>query len=131
VNLLGPDYLDPELPLSRDDLKEIRGRAWKLWFADRRNLSLYIVIIVALNLAADFGWRGYRGAASTVPWWHWVIAGAIFIVILYIVLQLLQRWRFAPLARRIAREQGFNICLKCGRGMKDEDKSVERCARHR
>jgi hypothetical protein len=128
MSLLGPEYLDPALPLSKNDRKEIYGQAWKRWLKQRVNLSLYIIVIVALNLAADLAWRAYRGAAGPVPWWHWVIAGAVFLIVLYGVLLLLQRWRFAPLARQIVREQGFRLCAKCGRWLKDEPAPADRCA---
>ena len=126
VSFLAPDYLDRDLPLSVDDRKEVRRQAWKLWLANRWNLLLYVVVIAAINVLGDLALREFRTRAGQMTWWHWLIAALIFFAVLYGCIMILQRWRFAPLARRIVREQGFNICHKCGRWLREETA----CPRH-
>jgi len=129
MSFLAPDYYDRELPLTKEDRKEVRRQTWKRWFAQRVNLSLYIVVIVAVNVIAESAWRAFKRGVGQPAWWHWVIAGLLIVIVLYATLLLLQRWRFAPLARRVVREQGFNICLKCGRWLKDSPRDATTCPR--
>jgi len=127
MSFLTPDYFDRALPLSSDDRKEVRRQAWKRWFAQRVNLSLYIVVIAGINVTADLAWRGYRHGQVQTAWWEWVIAGTVFVIALYGALLVLQRWRFAPLAREVVREQGFNVCRRCGRWLRDEPPEMSAC----
>ncbi len=126
MSWLAPDYFDRELPLSVDDRKEIRRQAWKLWFANRWNPAIYIVVIAAINVLGDLALRHIRGHIGQMLWWHWLIAAIVFILILLCSIRGLQSWRFAPLARQVVREQGFNICPKCGKRLRD----ATDCPRH-
>jgi hypothetical protein len=128
MNLLAPDYLDRDLPLSKADRKEVRRQAWGLWFRDRRNLSIYILAILAYNLAANGVWMGFKHLVPQPPLWQQIVATAVFLIGLYALILMLQRWRFVPLVRRVVREQGFRLCEHCHAWLQDAT-ACSRCGR--
>jgi hypothetical protein len=125
MNPLAPDYLDRDLPLSKADRKEIRRQAWGMWFHDRRNLAISIVAILAYNLAANGAWMGYRQFVPQPARSQQMVAAMVFVIGLYALILLLQRWRFAPLVRTVTRGQGFNVCLRCGTWLRET--GIDRC----
>jgi len=121
MSFLAPDYHDRRMPLSGGDVKEVRRQAWKLWFADRRNLSLYILAIVAMNAAFGFAFEAMMNRVAQPTAWHWIGGGAVFFILLYGMILSLQRWRFRPLIWRVLRGQGFEVDLKTGRWSGEAD----------
>ena len=117
MSCLAPDYHDRRMPLSTDDLKEVRHQAWKRWFADRRNLSGYIVAIVAFG----FGFEMLMRSLPKPTVWHWLGGGVVFVTLLYVMILLLQRWRFRPLVWRVLKDQGFDVDLKTGRWIEADE----------
>lgn len=124
-----PDYVDRRLPLTRRDLADVRRKAWRRWFADRRNIMLYVIAVLVLATVGEIAMRLIRARIGDPTALQWTAMGAGYVVLLFIGLSLLQWWRFRPLVRRIVREQGFDVCERCGRWRKpgEMDGPVERC----
>ena len=124
MSFLAPDYHDKRLSLSKDDLKEIRRQAWKLWFGNRWNPLIYVIAIIAVNAIFDYALGWLKNSVGRLGFWHWLAAGAVFVVAIYAMILLLQRWRFAPLVRRIIRDQGFDIDPKTGKWREPVDSQL-------
>jgi len=66
MSLLWPNYIHPDLPLTKQERKVIRRKAWKLWQANRWNLALHLLVcvigfLVMLNAADGGDVAGHRG----------------------------------------------------------------------
>ncbi|MFG0251378.1 MAG: hypothetical protein ACF8NJ_00730 [Phycisphaerales bacterium JB038] len=119
---LWPSFVSPELGLDKSQRTQIHRQAWRLWWRDRRNLLLYGAAIGIYLLAAFLvvkpaaEWVGLSlqlpsftikllraGASVLLPIAYFVLLGAV-----------LQRWRFAPCVYRALRQEGHDVCGRCG-----------------
>ena len=134
MSWIWPDYINRDLPLTRQDRKAIHRDAWRLWWSNKWNLALHLtacfVCFLALLNAADFGGRvassvGIVGfphqACRAVSLLLVIIAAAVFIR------AVLGRYRFAPCVYRATRRHGHDVCAKCGYWLKGLGDEIIRC----
>lgn len=120
-----------DLPLSKRERREIRRSAWKLWMRDWRHATIYLTIVILLTgIAAAIGWYGPD------KFWFWQVAIllAIYTGLWVIVFSILLRVSVAPVARRLLRERGFDLCIRCGYwlcGLNDDVIKCPECGRRR
>ncbi len=127
MSFLIPNYINRDLPLTRQQRETIRKEAWKLWMKDWRNVLVYLAVItVVFGGALLLGW--FMGRAG------WVLpAGTLLLIlVLYTALaffanSLFYRFRFAPLVRRVIQRYGYETCNKCGHWMRGLTTDAERC----
>jgi hypothetical protein len=131
---LWPTYIEPELALDEAQRKAIHRDAWRLWFADRWNLIIYIIYI-PLGLLVMIAARDLLGLLASVigaggtAYSATRIAGLVLGLVGYFVLggAVLQRWRFAPCVWRALRARGHDVCPKCGYWLRDLPDDVHHC----
>lgn len=134
MSWLWPNHIHPDLPLTRQERKTIHRNAWRLWSLDKWNIVLYLVLPASYLLLVPFvgdvggviarliGVGGLacklvRAAAHVTLLLTCYVAGGI----------ILQRVRFAPCVRRATREQGYDVCDRCGYWLRGLDDTTDRC----
>lgn len=137
MSWLWPEYVNHELPLTRQERKAIHRDAWRLWGANRWNIALYLTLpgfyLLTVFFAGDVG-----GWVATLigggGWVHKLFrAGApfaLFVICFVAGGAVLQRARFAPCAYRATRRHGYDVCVRCGywlRGLDDDTKHCPEC----
>jgi len=134
MSWIWPEYVNRDLPLNPSQRKAIRRTAWKLWYASRWNIALYLtlpaVYLLAMHFAADAGGRlaallgidgfGHKLFRAAAP-------GALLLICFLGGGGLLQRVRFAPCVYEASRRHGYDICRKCGYWLRGLGDDVERC----
>lgn len=136
-----PDYINPQLPLSKQQRKAIHRNAWRLWWADKWNIAIYLLLPVSYLLlvfvASDVGgWVAtFLGASGLIYKLFRALAPAILFLGCFVLGgAVLQRYRFAPCVYRAIREHGHDVCLKCGywlRGLPDDGGQCPECGAER
>ncbi|MCK4871675.1 MAG: hypothetical protein KAS72_03010 [Phycisphaerales bacterium] len=134
MSWIWPSFVDRELPLTREQRRAIDRDAWKMWFRNRWNFILYMLVpisyVLALPLLRDaagmlagtlgadgLGQRMVRaGVVILLPAACFVLAGAV-----------LQRWRFAPCVYEATRRHGCDVCTRCGYWLRGLDDDAQRC----
>ena len=134
MSRLFPDFLPRDLPLSREDRKEIRRTAWGLWWRNGWNIVSYLAVIgvylLTVPYAADAGGRlaGVLGVGGT----GYKLFRAISHVAITLICFLgggavLHRLRFAPCVYRATRRHGLDVCRSCGYWSKGLGEDIQRC----
>ena len=134
MSWLWPEYIPRELVLTKQQRKVIHRQAWKLWSRNKWNFALYLTLltfyILTVFFASDMGghiatligargliYKLFRAAAPFVLLVScFVIGGAI-----------LQRYRFAPCVYQATRQQGYEVCSKCGYWLKGLGDDIKHC----
>ena len=134
MSWLWPEYVNRELPLTKQERRAIYRDAWKLWAADRRNIVLYLTLPVFYLLTVFF--------ASDVGGWIATIIGAsglthrlfragapaaLFGICFVFGGAVLQRLRFGPCVYRATRQHGHDVCAKCGYWLRGLGAGITRC----
>ena len=126
MSLLVPDYIDRDIPLTGRERKAIRKEAWKLWMKDWRNVSIYLALAaVTFGLPMLPIW--WRFLPFIYGGWHLLLLVTAYTAFVYVVFELLQRFRFAPLVRRVLGQYGYRVCIKCGYWLRGLATDAERC----
>ena len=134
MSSIWPEYVARDLPLTRRQRKAVHRDAWKLWWANKWNIVVYlalpafylVIVPFASNLAG--GLAAAVGAGGAVQKMSRA-AGPILLFLLCFVLggAILQRCRFAPCVYRALRRQGHDVCLECGYWLRGLDDKTARC----
>ena len=137
MNWVWPEYINRDLPLTKQERKEIHRDAWRLWWANKWNMALYMTLpafyLLTVFFASDAGGR-VATLIGAGGWMHRLFrAGApvaLFVICFVVGGAILQRSRFAPCVYRATRQRGYDICAKCGywlRGLSDDIKRCPEC----
>ncbi|MGD8454515.1 MAG: hypothetical protein PVJ57_22090 [Phycisphaerae bacterium] len=134
MSWIWPDYIHPGLPLSRGERVAIHRAAWRLWWSDKWNLALHLLVCagctVALLNAADLGGRAAGALGIGGILYKVCRAGSLLLVLIsavIIIRAVLGRCRFAPYIYEAIRRQGYDVCTKCGYWLKGLHDDVDRC----
>ncbi|MCP4591994.1 MAG: hypothetical protein GY842_14765 [bacterium] len=141
MSWIWPEYINRDLLLAKRERNAIHRDAWKLWWANKSNIVLYLTLpafyLLTVFFASDAGGRiaTFIGESGLV---HGLFrAGApVVLFILCFVLggAVLQRTRFAPCVHQATRQHGYDVCVKCGywlRGLGDEIIRCPECGARR
>jgi DNA-directed RNA polymerase subunit RPC12/RpoP len=134
VSWLWPEHVNRNLPLTKPERKQIHRDAWRLWFANRWNLVLYLSLIAVYALTVLYvpdgagclatlfglGLTGHRLFRLTASVGHAVLLFVVGGVVL-------QRYRFAPCVHRATRLHGYDVCAKCGYWLEGLGEDGKRC----
>jgi len=129
-----PEYIHPDLPLSREERRTIHRAAWRLWWRNRWNLALYLTLpaffLLTVFFASDAG--GRVAALLGAGGWLQRLFRAAAPVVLFAVCfvgggAILQRVRFAPCVYRATRQQGCDVCARCGYWLHGLGDEITRC----
>lgn len=134
MSWLWPEYVNRELPLTKQERKAIHRDAWRLWWVNKWNIALYLTLpafyLLAVFFASDVGGRAASliGASGLI---HRLLrAGApvaLFAICFVVGGAVLQRSRFAPCVYRATRRHGHDVCLKCGYWLEGLGDDIKRC----
>ena len=134
MSWMWPEYIHRDLPLAKRERKAIHSDAWKLWRANTWNIVLYLTLpglyLLTVFFASDVGGRVATliGAGGLI---HKLFrAGApvaLFVICFAVGGAVLQRTRFAPCVYRATRQQGYDVCAKCGYWLKGLSDEIKRC----
>ncbi len=114
-------YSDDDLPLTNKQRREIRRSAWKLWMRCWRNKTLYLIIVLLyIGVTAAIAWR-----VDTVQ--QLVLFFMIETGLWFLVFWIIRQVSVAPLGRRLIRERGIDVCLRCGYWLRGLGKDVTEC----
>ncbi len=129
-----PEYVHRDLPLTRQDRRAIHRNAWKLWWASKWNIALYLAVpavyLATVFFASDVGGKvaSLIGAGGLI---HTLFrAGApvaLFVMCFVGGGAVLQRIRFAPCVYRATRQRGFDVCVRCGYWLRGLGDDIQRC----
>jgi hypothetical protein len=129
-----PDYISRDLPLTRHQRKAIHRDAWKLWWANKWNVVLYMTLpafyLLTVFFASDVGGRVATFIGATGAIHRLFRAGAPFALLAICFVgggAVLQRFRFAPCVYRATRRHGHDVCRKCGYWLKGLGDDIKRC----
>ena len=114
-------YSNGDLPLTNKERREIRRSAWRLWKRDWRNKTLYVTAHLVFMLAV-----------STIVWfdpnfWQTWIFLTICLGLALLGREILERVSVVPLGRRLMRERGIDVCIRCGYWLRDLGKDITKC----
>jgi len=134
MSWIWPEYVDHQLPLTRQERRAIHRKAWKLWWANKWNFALYLTLpafyLLTVPFASDVGGgvATFVGAGGLI---HKLLRAASPVALLLVCFVLggavLQRCRFAPCVYQATRQHGCDVCGKCGYWLKGLGEDVERC----
>jgi hypothetical protein len=137
VSWIWPDFVNRDLPLSRQERRAIHRDAWRLWWADKRNIMVYLTLpvlyLATVFFASDVIGRGAEalGAGGVISRLSRAAAPFLLFVLCFVVGgAVLQRCRFAPCVYRATRQHGYDVCFACGywlRGLGDDVESCPEC----
>lgn len=141
MSWIWPDFIDQDLRLTKRERKEIHRDAWRLWWANKWNMALYMTLpafyLLTIFFASDVGGRVATliGAGGLIQ--QLFRAGApvaLFVFCFVVGGAIMQRSRFAPCVYRATRQRGYDICADCGywlRGLNDEINRCPECGKAR
>lgn len=134
MSWIWPEYIHRDLLLTRQERKTIHRDAWRLWWASKWNIVLYLTLpafyLTTVLFASDVGGRVARliGARGLI---HWLFrAGApvaLFVICFVLGGAILQRFRFAPCVYRATCNHGHDVCPKCGYWLRGLPEDIKRC----
>ena len=126
MRILHSFYSDGELPLTNKEQREIYRSAWKLWKRDWRNRMFgwtsHLVFFLTISIAITFGGGKFL--------WQTMIIIVTCSGLLVAGRQIVERAYVAPLGRRLLRERGIDVCIRCGywlRGLNDDVRECPEC----
>jgi hypothetical protein len=129
-----PEYVSRDLSLTSQERKAIHRDAWKLWRANKWNIALYLTLpafyLLTVLCASDVGGRVATliGAGGLIHKLFRAAAPVALFVICFVVGgAVLQRTRFASCVYRATRQQGYDVCAKCGYWLKGLSDDINRC----
>ncbi len=134
MSWIWPDYISSDLPLTAKQRADIRRGAWRLWWARKWNLALYLALPTFYLLAVLFvsdvaGWTIGLLGIHGMP--HRVVRAAAPIILLLVCFigggAVLQRCRFAPCVYQALRQHGYDVCRRCGYWLKGLDAETSHC----
>ncbi len=134
MSWIWPEYLNRDLSPTKQERRVIHHDAWKLWWANRWNIALYLMLpgfyLLTVFFASDVGgWVAtFLGASGSIH--RMFRAGApvaLFGICFVAGGAVLQRFRFAPCVYRATRQHGYDVCLKCGYWLRGLGGDVKRC----
>jgi hypothetical protein len=121
--------------------KEVHRDAWKLWWANKRNIAFYLLLPACYMLLVWFssdagGWLASLIGVSGRTHKLFRAAAPLVLFVLCFVLggAILQRYRFAPCVYRALRARGHGVCIRCGywlRGLPDTSGRCPECGTER
>ncbi|UCG16526.1 MAG: hypothetical protein JSV19_00510 [Phycisphaerales bacterium] len=134
MSWIWPTYIHRDLPLTGQQRKAIHRDAWKLWWANRRNITLYLTL-PALYLLTVFFVSDMAGRLATIisagGFTHKLFRAAapfaLFVICFVVGGAVLQRSRFAPCVYQATRRHGYDVCAKCGYWLKGLCEDSRRC----
>ena len=134
MSWIWPEYVNRDLPLTKQERKAIHRDAWRLWWANKWNIVLYLTLpafyLLIVFFASNVGGRvaTFIGASRLI---HRLFrAGApfaLFVICFVVGGAILQRHRFAPCVYRATRRQSYDVCAKCGYWLEGLDAGIKRC----
>ena len=87
-----------------------------------RNQTLYVTVVFFFGVvAAASGWYGSGKA------WQMAILLMINAGLWVLVFALVRRFSILPVARRLLRERGIDVCIRCGYWLRGLGKDVTKC----
>jgi hypothetical protein len=120
-------YIDPAIKLERRARWRLHRDAWKLWFKDPLNSTLYgaglVFSILVFMILPDV----MSGLLGNDSWYFSVGALIVYLVLLFVLMLIMRRFRFASCVYAELRKRGFDVCLRCGYLLVDLDDSVGHC----
>jgi hypothetical protein len=128
-------HLNRDIELSNAERRTIYQESRKLWWSRRRNFVIYVVLCAIGLTATNLGIAYFKGQAAALG--RGATAAVVMgfsIAYLIVLIVVLERYCYAPLLRRIMREHGYDVCLKCGywlRGLPDDTARCPECGAHR
>jgi hypothetical protein len=122
-----PILSDPQLAISKRDQNRILGAASSAWFKKRSNTILYsaAIITLAISMAGATVLIGRLATNSTIyTVLLWTIAFPLY---LFACHYLIFHLGFRPFLYQILRQEGHDICLKCGYILIDIPNATSKC----
>lgn len=134
MSWIWPDYINRDLSLTKEERKAIHRDAWRLWWANRWNIALYLTL-PAFYLLAVFFSTDVGGQIATIIGARGLIhrlfrAGApvvLFVLCFVVGGAILQRSRFAPCVYQATRRHGHDVSRKCGYWLRGLGDDIARC----
>ncbi len=114
-------YIDPRLPVTWKQRREIWYEAWRMWWRERSNRWLYACFVLLIPLAIGESVRIGLLGAGLGPIGSRFMGVLLFAVLLSTAFIVLQWKRFAPHVRQAASKLGYDVCPKCGTWLADPD----------
>ena len=115
-------YSDGDLPLTNKERREIRRNARILWMRRWRNKALYFTLVFLLiGVASAIGWYGPSNVGQMA------ILFTIYTGLWVLVFSIVQRFSILPVARRLLRQRGIDVCIRCGYWLRDLGKDITEC----
>jgi hypothetical protein len=120
-------YIDPTLPLKLNERRLLHKAAWKKWYQNKANCTLYGVGLATSITIFIFLPDIIEGLVGLTHWSVTVTAFTIYLAMLVGLYLIMPHFRFAPCVYAELRKQGFDVCLKCGYWLKDLDNTIKNC----
>ena len=120
--------LREKVPLPREELAEIHHEAVRRWRNDRRLRWVLVPLTLAGPAAFLFG-RAISPTGLGLTAWR-VVSLVLAVVVLaggMIALMGLLRPRYDHHLRRVVRDRGYEMCLRCGYWLEELSDDMEQC----
>lgn len=116
--IFSDSLIDPAIPLTRPERKDVHREAWQLWLRKPFNKLLYVLVLVALVMLFSFLPRWLDSIFGYHAWYFAVAAAAIYGVVFAVSFPLLRKYNYAPHVYAELRNRGFDVCARCGYWLK-------------
>ena len=141
MSWIRPEYISRDFSLTKEEQAAIYRDAWKLWWSNRWNIVLYLVLVAFYLIAVFFACDVGGGVATFLG-----VGGVAYklfraggpVVLLAICFfgggAFLHRIRFSPCVYLAMRRHGYDVCPQCGywlRGLDDEVSCCPECGSDR
>ena len=125
--LLRPEFLDRDLPITAKERRSIFREAWGRWLRNWLNFALYSCWFALFIAPTQLPWEDWLPFVTRGGWMDWLLSLGMPFLLGTPTLLVLKRLRMAPIVRQVARERGWDICVRCGYWLRDLPETVRRC----
>jgi predicted RNA-binding Zn-ribbon protein involved in translation (DUF1610 family) len=120
-------YIDQNIPLDTRQRRKLHKRAWSRWYKSPANCTIYGVGL-ALSLAIFMFLPDVVESVFGYDTWPVRIGSlGVYLTLIGILYLIMRHIRFAPCVFRELRDEGFDVCMRCGYWLRDLDESIMRC----
>jgi DNA-directed RNA polymerase subunit RPC12/RpoP len=122
---LHPSLIDPAIPIDARGRRIIRRAAWRRWNENPvKGISFGLLGSAPIFLTAFLPAGVVKRELSITAL---VLIGITFAIYLYALSLILRRFSYAPCVFRELREDGYDVCLRCGYWLRGLGEDIETC----
>jgi len=120
-------YIDQNIPLDTRQRRKLHKHAWSRWYKSPANCTIYGVGLAFSLMVFMFLPDIVEAVFGYDTWPIRVGSLGVYLVLLITLYLIMRHIRFAPCVFRELREDGYDVCLRCGYLLRGLGEDIETC----